>query len=117
MSNLNKQLNEITDRAIMAISVQLDKHSRLINLVSNEDVNLSIEDGDDFYRLIADKTLMITHTFESEGNEDVYIVSIQGDETGALIGAVTQYGDKHEINLFDLDAHNLTLLADYLLNN
>lgn len=117
MANLNNQLNEITDTAIRLIAANLDKNNGIIKIVDNINHENEENSEDEFYRLVADKTLMFTLYNEYEGNEDLYLLSIHGNETDCTVTATDLYGIEKKTNLFELDAHNLTLIADYILNN
>ena len=115
MSNLNKQLNEITDTSIRLIASRLDQNKGVI-IIANPDEVMQYQDSDDISPEFMDKSLMLTHTFEIQGNEDVYLLRISGNEIDCKLSVITEFGSMYIISLFELDAHNLTLLADFILN-
>jgi hypothetical protein len=105
---LYEQLRSITDQAISIIKLRLKETNGIIHFYDELAAFNGEELEDDFLKLVPE----INHYFDYEGNLVCYPLSIKGGEYDATLSMIDEQGSVHEVDIFELDAHNLTLLAD-----
>lgn len=112
---LNAQLNRITEEAISIVRDAVVKHKGDITLYEGE----KVEDGeltDEFLNAVPE----INHyTNDFEGNTIMYPYLIKCDMSGPImencyVYCLDETGGDYTIDLFELDAFNITILADHL---
>lgn len=118
METLNKKLQAITDEAILIIKNHVDSSNEFEEPSTKfwtEEFAFD-EDAQELTDKFLSEVPEIVHYFEFEGNLTLYPLSIEADEhpTDIQVVLIDEQGNLHKVELFEMDAHNLTVLADWL---
>lgn len=112
MKTLNQKLNDLVNEAVSLITTKLLSEDGRI-LIATEDQAFDNE-AEELNTEYLNRVPEIVHTNEYEGNETYYPMLIIGDKHSCEVQVINLTGEVSNIDLFEMDIYNLTVLADYV---
>lgn len=110
---LNDQLNQVTQAALLVISERIKADNGVVTLFEDDRV-VDDELTDHFLNSVPE----LNHYLgDFEGNTIMYPFLINGDKHNAFLFCIDEQGTEHTVDLFEMDANNITLIADHITEN
>jgi hypothetical protein len=114
METFNSQLQGVMSAALMSVASNMEKSKSEPNALFWSKEDAFDEDNDCLYDDFLQMVPEIIHTFPYEGNLTCYPLSLKGEPENEIIELIDEQGNVWNVDLFELDAHNITVVADWL---
>ena len=108
MKTLSQQLIDINTEALKVIK------SHMPIVISEIDKFMLNEDNDEISEEFFNSTVMFSEPVNGWENEDLYLISITGDEFKCTVNASNLYGNIYNLDIFGMTSESVLSIADFL---